>query len=311
MNKPRWLPEEINFLKQSYPNIAVSFKNMEDVLQRKRGAIIQKAASLGLYRTRKEWTKSEVEYLTLNYPNNDVSLEEIGNYLCRPFSHFMRKASYLKLTRQITYSIDDTYFDSLGSWEKCYILGFLSADGCNHIEKGRVSIQLQEQDKHLLESIKQSIKYTGPLYYRKEISELGKFKSKPSWVLRFGNNKLSKRLEELGVISNKSLTLKFCTKIPDQFLAAYILGLWDGDGCICITGKYPMFSFAGTEDVVSKLSTVLSTVVGKQIKYHHKNNTKYFVLSISGHNNIKLIRDYLYKDSTIYLTRKRNKMFSF
>lgn len=311
MNKQRWLQEEISFLKQNYPNITVSFKDLENTLRRKRSVIIQKANSLGLYRIRKEWTESEVQYLTLNYPNNDISLEDIKNYLRRPLSNIMRKASYLKLTRQITHSIDNTYFDNLDSWEKCYVLGLLSADGCNDTRKGRVYIQLQEQDKHLLESIKQNMKYTGPLCYKKEVNELGKFKSKPSWVFRFCNNKLSETLEELGVISNKSLTLKFCTKVPEHFLSAYILGLWDGDGCICNTGKYPVFSFAGTEDVVSKMSTILSTVVGKQINYHHKKNTKYFVFSISGYNNVKLIREYLYKDSTICLTRKQNKMFSF
>ena len=67
------------------------------------------------------------------------------------------------------YDVNDNYFDIIDSQEKAYIFGLFYADACNYEYNGRIKIDLQEDDKEILEIIKDKLEYTGTLkcYYVK------------------------------------------------------------------------------------------------------------------------------------------------
>ena len=57
---------------------------------------------------------------------------------------------------QRKYNIDETFFDVIDTEEKAYFLGLLYADGCNATNRNAVILSLKEDDKEILEKIKQS-----------------------------------------------------------------------------------------------------------------------------------------------------------
>lgn len=47
------------------------------------------------------------------------------------------------------YDINQYYFDKIDCEEKAYFLGFLYADGCNHINNTKISMFLKEEAKKI------------------------------------------------------------------------------------------------------------------------------------------------------------------
>ena len=139
------------------------------------------------------------------------------------------------------YSKED-YFDDINSQNKAYILGLLFADGCNHIYnsngegKYQITLSLQEDDKEILEKIKIEMDLQNPLHYL--IPRTGNYingkivkSAKPQWKLEFNNKHISLRLNELGMVQNKSLVLQF-PDINSILYKHFIRGYFDGDGSI-------------------------------------------------------------------------------
>ena len=58
------------------------------------------------------------------------------------------------------YNVNDNYFDVIDNQNKAYILGFLYADGCNY-KNGYFKIDLQEEDKNMLEVFKKELNFEG------------------------------------------------------------------------------------------------------------------------------------------------------
>ena len=66
------------------------------------------------------------------------------------------------------YTINEDYFDIIDTEEKAYLLGFLYADGNHFTKKNRITIGLQEKDKHILEKFNELIGSNRPLFLRKK-----------------------------------------------------------------------------------------------------------------------------------------------
>ena len=127
------------------------------------------------------------------------------------------------------HTFDETFFDKIDTEEKAYTLGVLYSDGNNmsHPTSGGFLISQLERDKDILEKIKKSIKSTYPL---KE--ETQKINGKIKYTLYVYDKSITKKLENVGVLKNKSLTLKFPTFISDDLMPHFIRGYFDGDGSI-------------------------------------------------------------------------------
>lgn len=76
------------------------------------------------------------------------------------------------------YKVDEHYFDYIDTPNKAYILGFLYADGCNMVNRYSVSLRLREDDKEILQKMKDEINSTRPLRYIPE------YYDKKKWVYK-------------------------------------------------------------------------------------------------------------------------------
>lgn len=259
----------------------------------------------------KHWTKEQTNILITYYPDNNFSLLEISELIGKPQEIVRNKANNMKIKRRVKYKINSNYFDKIDSWEKSYIIGLLWADGHNDVLKHKITLSLQEQDKHILDSINAQLNHNRPLMFKPGRLAPGyKQKNKNQYVLRICDKNISKTLEGYGMNPDKTKTLEFPTCVPDQFLSAFILGFFDGDGTISIKDKkYNIFSICGTLNMMSHIKSVLITeccvddVQIRQVK-------SIYLITWANKLQLQKIREFLYKDATLFLTRKKDKFYS-
>lgn len=211
------------------------------------------------------------------------------------------------------YTLNKNYFDVIDTQEKAYFLGLLYADGCNCVVGGyRISIKLQEQDKPILDKLNVALGSNRPLGFRELSKKNPKWKN--AYELQIGNKHLSKQLEILGCMPNKSLTLIFPTEqqVPKHLINHFVRGVWDGDGSISCSNKKNILScnLVSTQQFCEKLSELLykelsiySSIYQDKKSKLRNTSTRRFTIR-GGHKNVKIFLDWLYKDATVYLERK-------
>lgn len=135
------------------------------------------------------------------------------------------------------------YFDTIDSYAKAYIVGFIAADGA--LVKTKTSttltITIKYEDKAVLEFIKSEI---GNEHKLQEIIKPSNFdSSKTIHHIRYtiSDRYITQALNKLGINSNKSLSMGNIIKnISYEYRDAFIIGYFDGDGSVTIRdGQYP------------------------------------------------------------------------
>lgn len=225
------------------------------------------------------------------------------------------------------YKLNVNYFNKIDSHEKAYILGFLYADGYNREDGISFTQKIERVD--ILEKIKNALESDAPIrrfkddYYKLELfSEI-----------------IVNNIESLGVIKNKSLKLKFPSEniCPYEFMSSFILGYFDGDGCVwngkrkkmivkdnCNKNGYReriihnvKFTFTGCESFIIPLQEFLinnkivysKTKLNKSKAKNPNNNTcdKVCTLEYSGRKQLRNLYNYMYSKSPIWCDQKRLK----
>lgn len=201
------------------------------------------------------------------------------------------------------YRFNENFFDCIDTQEKAYFLGLLWADGTNSLEKHCIEIGLQERDKHILE---QMLVIMGADY------QLRCIKSKypggqDIYRVSLFSTHMSNRLNEIGMIPNKSLVLTFPICIPHHLISHFIRGYFDGDGYISHNNDYTC-EIMGTENFCITLQSILLKV-GINSKIYNttlRKETSTRRLYIGKKNNVRKFLEFIYTDSTIYIERKHN-----
>ena len=244
--------------------------------------------------------------LTNYFPISQVAI----NNLLRRNGYDAKSASELKRK----YPIQEDFFDKIDTEEKAYILGLLYADGWNQTERNLVAISLKESDKDILEKITELIQPDKPLRYYTTANSRKKEgfeNSQNQWRLMINNKHISQRLVELGCGKAKTHNLTFPTaeQVPSHLIRHFVRGYFDGDGSVS-GDKQKQFCFVGTIDFLLPLQQILMKELGfseTKLDQRHKdidNNIR--SLRYCGVNQCITFRDWLYKDATIYLERKKN-----
>lgn len=135
------------------------------------------------------------------------------------------------------------YFDSIDTYAKAYIVGFIVADGALVKTKTTttLTITIKYEDKAVLEFIKSEI---GNEHKLQEIIRPSSFdSSKNIHHIRYtiSDRNITAALNKLGITSNKSLSMgNIIRNIPSKYRDAFIIGYFDGDGSVTIrNGLYP------------------------------------------------------------------------
>ena len=236
--------------------------------------------------------------LAKEYP---ISSTAINGLLRR---HGYKAKSQSELQRK--YNIDETFFDVIDTEEKAYFLGFLYADGYNNTDRNSVNLSLKEDDKEILEILNNLLQPNKPLQY----VEIKDTNSSNQYRLVIANKHISQKLVELGCVKAKTHTLTFPTEeqVPSCLIRHFVRGYFDGDGSVS-GDKQKQFCFVGTMDFLLPLQQILIKELNfsktKLDRRHKDRDNNIRSLRYCGVNQCITFRDWLYKDATIYLERKK------
>jgi len=197
------------------------------------------------------------------------------------------------------------FFHEINTEEKAYWLGFIYADGNIFSNKKtyttKLTIDLNVKDKNHLQKFAN--------IFNKIVDQ---FPSSPhlTWLV-INNKQLYTDLLNHGIEERKTyaLTTNVLDYIPDNLMNHFIRGYFDGDGCIYYykTKRKCKFLLYGTKDFLIKIQIIMKQKIEQLSETDLNFINNIFELRYEKHDNIRKIFDWLYKDSTVWLERKREK----
>lgn len=209
---------------------------------------------------------------------------------------------------------DENFFSQIDNKLKAYWLGFLYADGCVRDIKGGyvLKIKLSCLDENHLMSFLNHIG-SNQTELRSETSKFkgsnGKEYESTGKVLLVNSKKMVNDLVKLGCGQNKTKNIEF-PNIDSELIPSFILGYFDGDGCI--TQKkiknnlyYSVTFTSGSEKFLDSIKIELLNFGLKSIsKYNYET---FHRLQISNKVDLIKLKDYYYSENKFCLERKKNK----
>lgn len=199
------------------------------------------------------------------------------------------------------YKLNENFFDFIDTEEKAYFLGLLWADGTNVTKRNCIQIGLQEKDKHILESMLIAMDSDYPLKCTKSTYPGGQ----DIYGVSLFSEHMSQILNNIGMVPNKSLILKFPTCVPDILIPHFVRGVFDGDGYISHGTDYTC-EIMGTKDFCEELQKILFKADIKSKIYNTtlRKETSTRRLYIGRKENVRKFLSYIYDNSSVYLKRK-------
>lgn len=238
-----------------------------------------------------------------------VSRVAIMNY-CNIFNIPLRTKSQARIEAQKQgklpqqfFAINENFFNNW-SCQMAYVLGLIITDGC--ISKtGTVALSMN--DKDLLEKVKKAMGSQHKITLSRHQKSL--------YCFHFTREGLAKKLNELGVIPRKSLTVKL-PEVPQKYLPDFIRGVFDGDGSIYYDTRSPEFPIR-TKFVSSSPSFIYALeqklqelgLPPRKIYEQKTKNTISYMFKYGHKDSLRLFQ-VIYDDmsnTTIYMPRKYNK----
>ena len=214
-------------------------------------------------------------------------------------------------------------FKEIDTEQKAYFLGFMYADGCISLIKRKNSSYIKHQVQISLtdeQIIKELMKHFP--FFNLQIFDFGKYKK--SWnkqfAMRKANNQLFNDLSNHGMIERKSGKNSQLLSIPllkKRLISHFIRGVFDGDGSINIATKRPNLRrleiCSSSKDYLLQIKSILKrhNVNCPIFREKYNNMSPLYVLEWVKSEDIIDLRNFLYKDATIFLHRKREKFDSF
>jgi len=244
-----WREEEIADLKQMYPGLRYTKKQLEEHFGRSWTAIRIRGDKLGLRRLRaNSWTEDEIADLRRMYLDLTVAPEQLVAHFGRSLKAIRTEASELGLKRYNS-QVNHAYFREINTHEQAYWLGFLAADGCVHITRQgayNIRLDLHVRDEQAIRKFGSSIAPGAtPHRYNNQLR------------IAFNSKEMAQDLARYGIVPNKSLILRWPDILPDLYTPTFILGYFDGDGCLSQSKRgnkrYWHWSVVGTQAFLSKI----------------------------------------------------------
>lgn len=219
-----------------------------------------------------------------------------------------RRIGLRKVGKRIDF--DEDFFENINSERKAYWLGFIYADG--NVTNNRLRIEIKKEDEYLLEELNKDLGSKNKICEDKRTHEYnGYIINKNNVYIGYCSDKLVSDLNKLGVIENKTFKLNYLPEINNELLAHFIRGYFDGDGTVYNSNKKysdnrSIFGFYGQHQLLDKIKKLLIKEIGlSDIKIFDKKTVSQ--VTFSKQEDILRFYNYIYKDATIYLIRKKEK----
>jgi intein/homing endonuclease len=253
-------------------------------------------------------TKTEI----LNLYKEKYLIKDIAFKTSVHYTTISRYLQSLNLqTRKRKYVFNEHYFSEIDTSDKAYWLGFIFADGSNDIQNG-LRIALKESDKSHLS------KFLNCLNFEKHPTlKIRKIKDKEYVSLKITSKILTDSLIQLGIGKNKTKS-PILPNVPEKFKYDFLRGLFDGDGCFYFQNKDSKIRnvtcyFTLHESICEPVLELIkdSIPVQEWSLLPHWRTSYIRTVRINGINKCSKFLDKLYKNSNIFLDRKRLKVKQF
>lgn len=203
------------------------------------------------------------------------------------------------------YQLCEHYFDEIDTPNKAYILGFFYADGSICERKSTIAMSLQEDDKEILERIRNEIGSEKPLEFIDYSDKHdGGYNYKNQYRLLIFSKHMCNALKHKGMFQNKSLILEWPEFLRDDLYSHFLRGYIDGDGHISTVHNF--VGFVSTEAFCVKAKMYIENKLNIHCSITdascHNGITKNF--KISTKENVIPFLHYIYRDADLYLKRK-------
>jgi len=205
-----------------------------------------------------------------------------------------------------SHTLDMSYFKTIDTPNKAYVLGFIYADGCN-TRKG-LQLGIQESDKDVIDFIKKELNASNNLRYVKPYKKHWL----PKWELSVKSMDLSDDLTNVGCPPAKSLILTFPKFIDKSLMSHFIRGYFDGDGHIGFSKGSCRIGFTcGSISFIKDLQSFIYNEINVDIQCYTNKHNNCKVLQTSNQKSIRKILTYLYNNSSFSMKRKSEKAKAF
>lgn len=223
--------------------------------------------------------------------------------------HLIKRAigrSGLARKRTIVYKHTLNYdiFDTIDTEQKAYWLGFIYAEGSVTNDK-LFSIGISIKDLCHLEKLKEFLGATQKISYRDTQSFGGKITK--TVCLQINRSHMALALQKLGIIKGRGEAWRIGRFVPDSLHRHFIRGFLDGDGCL---RTKPSVTFIGQRDILEWIIEVFHKNLGTNaaLAVSKTKSEKVFTINYTGINQCMTITLWLYKDATIWLERKKERV---
>jgi intein-encoded DNA endonuclease-like protein len=201
--------------------------------------------------------------------------------------------------RNRLYKFNINAFDKIDNEQSAYWWGFIYADG--NISRRSLTVGLKSTDASQLVALSSFLQSESPIKFRDNyIKEQVYYRVQLLVTDRY----FSDRLRQLGIIPHRPIFKDVLLQLPEYLISHWIRGYFDGDG----SARTDMaISIVGQQRMLIWMREVFANGAGTNPNLRLQKHTKsdIYYLNISGRIQALKIADYLYKDATVWLDRKK------
>lgn len=205
-------------------------------------------------------------------------------------------------------NMKEHFFQEINEEAKAYFLGLLISDGNvfkdNTGRQASISITLDLKDEYMLEKFKEVL----------QINTSVGHDGRGCGQIAVRSNIMAEDLAKYGVVPRKSYNT-YLPLISKEMMPHLIRGIFDGDGSI-IAKPNPSndghnrflhsISFCGTHQLMEDISNYILENLGIKTAVYDYKDRNLSELKIQNINNIAKFGYWIYRNSTIFLNRKKD-----
>lgn len=199
-------------------------------------------------------------------------------------------------------NVDSNYFDNIDAEDKAYWLGFMFADGYVS-DDDSIELCVKSADRSHLEKFKSDIKSEHKIGSKIIYLDGKQYRANR---ISFTDHHLAQALRKLGCINFKSLIIEFPDLQSLELYRHFVRGFFDGDGSI-LNHKSTYIQCeitCGSCNFIRSLQDYLEELVLIKTFIKKDNRSNAYKLVTGSRYEAFRMAEYLYKDSSIYLSRK-------
>jgi Homeodomain-like domain len=202
--------------------------------------------------------------------------------------------------RSTQYSLNRSFFRTIDTSNKAYILGFIAADGSIHRNGKSLDIALMESDIAHLYAIREAME--GTMQIHTKTCHSGYQGGHSLARLHLCGVEMIRDLASLGITSKKTARLHFPV-LPTALESHFIRGLYDGDGYI----GHRQFHLIGTIDLLTSVQKAIQRHTSSLLHLSMVNG----MARLSGYRKDRTVLTWMYDSAPLALQRKREKYLTF